>query len=235
MNATKRDYYEVSGRGPRHRRSGPEERVPQARAQCIIRTAIPTTIGRGRKVQGSRRSVQRAQRSAEARGIRSLRPSGTAGAGRQPGLRSVAFTDFSDILGDLFGFGDLFGGGGRRRSRSRAQRGEDLRYDLEIGLEDALRGLSVEIQVPRMDVCSRCQGSGRGEERRLGHLPDVPRTRRGDLPAELPPDPADLRPVQRPRADRAAPLHRSAAASGRSAPSASSRSTFQPASTPERI
>ena len=48
------------------------------------------------------------------------------------------------------------GGGGR----TRAQRGEDLRYDLEMSLEDAIRGLSVEIQVPRMDLCSRCQGTG---------------------------------------------------------------------------
>jgi molecular chaperone DnaJ len=79
-----------------------------------------------------------------------------AGAGFDPS----AFTDFSDILGDLFGFGDLFGGSGRRGGRTRAQRGEDLRYDLEISLEDAVRGLSVEIQVPRLDVCARCQGTG---------------------------------------------------------------------------
>lgn len=85
---------------------------------------------------------------------------GLQGLGANQGFDPSAFTDFSDILGDLFGFGDLFGGGGRRGGRTRAQRGEDLRYDLEIGLEDAIRGLSVEIQVPRMDVCSRCQGTG---------------------------------------------------------------------------
>ena len=78
------------------------------------------------------------------------------------GFDPSTFTDFGDILGDLFGFGDLFGGAGRRGGggRNRAQRGEDLRYDLEMSLEDAIRGLSVEIQVPRMDVCSRCLGSG---------------------------------------------------------------------------
>jgi molecular chaperone DnaJ len=85
---------------------------------------------------------------------------GLQGLGANQGFDPSAFTDFSDILGDLFGFGDLFGGGGRRGGRTRAQRGEDLRYDLEIGLEDAIRGLNVEIQVPRMDVCSRCQGTG---------------------------------------------------------------------------
>ncbi len=53
----------------------------------------------------------------------------------------------------------MFGGGGKR-GRSRSQRGEDLRYDLEINLEDAIRGLSVDIQVPRLDLCSRCEGTG---------------------------------------------------------------------------
>lgn len=85
---------------------------------------------------------------------------GLQGMGAQ-GFDPSAFTDFGDILGDLFGFSDLFGGSGRRTGgRNRAQRGEDLRYDLEVSLEDAIRGLSVEIQVPRMDVCSRCQGTG---------------------------------------------------------------------------
>jgi molecular chaperone DnaJ len=86
---------------------------------------------------------------------------GLQGFGASQGFDPNAFNDFGDILGDLFGFGDLFGGGARRGpGRNRAQRGEDLRYDLEISLEDTIRGLSVEIQVPRMDVCSRCQGSG---------------------------------------------------------------------------
>jgi len=82
------------------------------------------------------------------------------------GLQSVAnqgfnpdtFADFSDILGDFFGFRDLFGGGGRRRTR--AQRGEDVRYDLEISFQEAVFGVHAEIQVPRMEPCDRCSGSG---------------------------------------------------------------------------
>jgi molecular chaperone DnaJ len=85
---------------------------------------------------------------------------GLQGLGGNQGFDPNSFTDFSDILGDLFGFGDLFGGGARRGGRSRSERGEDLRYDLEINLEDAIRGLSVDIQVPRMEGCSRCQGTG---------------------------------------------------------------------------
>jgi molecular chaperone DnaJ len=79
-------------------------------------------------------------------------------AGGTGGFSPDAFADFSDILGDFFGFGDLFGGGGRRRTR--AQRGEDVRYDLEIEFEEAIFGMTAKIQVPKLDVCDRCQGSG---------------------------------------------------------------------------
>src|SRR5579871_1252488 len=82
------------------------------------------------------------------------------GAGAGAAGFDPAFTDFGDILGDMFS--DLFGASNGRRAggRPRAQRGEDLRYDLEIALEDALHGLSVEIQVPRLELCTRCQGTG---------------------------------------------------------------------------
>lgn len=79
---------------------------------------------------------------------------GAAGGGFDPNQ----FADFGDILGDFFGFGDLFGGG--RRRRGGAERGEDVRYDLEISFEEAVFGLNAEIQVPRMEPCDRCKGSG---------------------------------------------------------------------------
>jgi len=82
--------------------------------------------------------------------------SGAAGGG-SAGFDPNIFADFSDIFGDVFGFGDLFGGGARRRTR--AQKGEDLRYDLEISFEDAFRGMSAEVLIPREEVCPRCQGS----------------------------------------------------------------------------
>lgn len=82
---------------------------------------------------------------------------GLQGAGGGAGFDPSQFADFSDIIGDFFGFGDLFGGG---RRRNRAQKGDDLRYDLEINLEDAIRGLSADIQVPRTEACSRCGGTG---------------------------------------------------------------------------
>lgn len=65
--------------------------------------------------------------------------------------------DFGDIFGDVFG--DIFGGGGGRR-QSRQQRGADLRYNLELSLEEAVRGKEVEIKVPTWVSCEPCDGSG---------------------------------------------------------------------------
>ncbi|REL32286.1 molecular chaperone DnaJ [Thalassotalea euphylliae] len=67
--------------------------------------------------------------------------------------------DFGDIFGDVFG--DIFGGGGRRGGGgSRARRGSDLRYNLEMTLEEAVKGKSVEIKVPTYASCEPCGGSG---------------------------------------------------------------------------
>ncbi|MEF3076421.1 molecular chaperone DnaJ [Methylobacter sp. Wu1] len=62
---------------------------------------------------------------------------------------------FSDIFGDVFG--DIFGGG---RTRSSVQRGADLRYNLELTLEEAVAGTEAKIRVPVLVVCSECSGSG---------------------------------------------------------------------------
>ena len=65
--------------------------------------------------------------------------------------------DFGDIFGDVFG--DIFGGG-RGGRQSRARQGSDLRYNLELTLEEAVRGKSVDIRVPTLVECEVCDGSG---------------------------------------------------------------------------
>ena len=68
-------------------------------------------------------------------------------------------SNFSDIFGDVFG--DIFGGGGGRgRGPGGPQRGSDLRYTLDISLEDAVKGTTVEIRVPTLVGCETCDGSG---------------------------------------------------------------------------
>jgi len=64
--------------------------------------------------------------------------------------------DFGDIFGDMFG--DIFGGGGR--GRQRVVRGDDLRYDLEITLEEAVKGTTKDIKIHTLVPCETCHGSG---------------------------------------------------------------------------
>lgn len=74
-------------------------------------------------------------------------------------------SDLQDILGSIFGnsgsiFDELFGGGGRRRSRTGPQRGPDLKFDIEIDLEEAIFGSQREITLPLSQECEICSGSG---------------------------------------------------------------------------
>lgn len=84
--------------------------------------------------------------------------SSSAGSG---GWGAPGFGGIEDILGDLFGFGDVFGARGGRRSA--AQRGADLRYDLDISLEDAAAGMTAQLRIPRLEKCEKCKGSGAAE------------------------------------------------------------------------
>lgn len=72
------------------------------------------------------------------------------------GFDPSTFGDFSDILGDLFGLG----GGRRRRSGRRAQPGADLRYEIHITLEEAAFGDKKVLDIPRLETCDTCSGSG---------------------------------------------------------------------------
>ncbi|MRI31780.1 molecular chaperone DnaJ [Endozoicomonas sp. OPT23] len=66
---------------------------------------------------------------------------------------------FGDIFGDVFG--DIFGGqGGGGRSHSSVQRGADLRYQLELSLEEAVKGTTKKIKIPTLVACKPCDGSG---------------------------------------------------------------------------
>jgi len=86
---------------------------------------------------------------------------GPSGGG--PGADFGDLGNFGDLFNDLFG--DIFGGGGGRGGsrRGRGQRGADLRYNLEISLDDVLNGCEPRLKIPRMNRCGTCSGSGAAE------------------------------------------------------------------------
>jgi molecular chaperone DnaJ len=81
---------------------------------------------------------------------------GHAGVNQQ-GAGGFGGGGFSDAFGDIFG--DIFGGGGGQR-RDRVYRGADMRYNLEIGLEEAARGTETKIRIPSLEECGTCHGTG---------------------------------------------------------------------------
>ena len=82
---------------------------------------------------------------------------GHAGVDASAAGAGAGFGNFADAFGDIFG--DIFGGGGGR-TRSGVYRGADLRYNLEISLEEAARGTETRIRIPALEECDTCHGSG---------------------------------------------------------------------------
>ncbi len=152
---SKRDYYEVLGVD-----KGVDDGALKAAYRKLAMQYHPD------RNPGDHAAEEKFKEAAEAYGVLSdaqkrasydrFGHQGVQGAAQQ-GFDAEAFGDFGDILGDLFGFGGRRSGGDRR---SRARRGEDLRYDLEISLEDTIRGMSAELQIPRAEKCHFCNGSG---------------------------------------------------------------------------
>jgi len=155
----KRDYYEILGIG----KSASEQEMKSAYRKLALKyhpDRNPHSPEAEEKFKEAAEayavlSDTEKRQTYDAYGFQGLGGAGAAAGGFNPD----AFADFSDIFGDFFGFNDLFGGGGGRR-RNRAQRGDDVRYDLELSFHDAMRGQEVELQVPRTEACPACHGTG---------------------------------------------------------------------------
>lgn len=87
---------------------------------------------------------------------------GHAGVNGGGGGGQQGFHDINDIFSQVFGdaFGDVFGGRAGGRQPNGPRRGSDLRYDLEITLEQAYKGAEVDVSIPATATCDNCEGSG---------------------------------------------------------------------------
>ncbi|MBI3210436.1 MAG: molecular chaperone DnaJ [Candidatus Solibacter usitatus] len=157
MASTKRDYYEVLG----IQRDVDDSAMKAAYRKLALRFHPDRNPGDKAAEEKFKEAAEAYSVLSDAQKRAAYDRYGHAGLQGTPAPGNFdpnVFADFSDILGDLFGFGDLFGGA--RRSGSRVQRGEDVRFDLEIHLEEAIRGKSADLVIPRMEPCSRCGSTG---------------------------------------------------------------------------
>ena len=150
----KRDYYEVLG----ITRDASDQEIKSAYRKLALKYHPD-------KNPGSKEAEEKFKEAAEAYSVLSdpekrTRYDRFGHSGMQGGFGGfdpATFSDFGDILGDFFGFGDLFGGS---RRRGGPERGADLRYDLKIAFRDAAFGLKTKIKIPRQETCSTCSGRG---------------------------------------------------------------------------
>jgi molecular chaperone DnaJ len=150
---TQVDYYEVLGCA----RDASEQEIKSA----YRRLALKYHPDRN---PGDREAEERFKEAAEAYGVlgdpdkrQRYDRFGHAGlGGAAGGFDPQTFADFGDILGDLFGFGDVFG----RRARGGPRRGADLRYNLDLTFTEAAFGVETQVEIARADSCADCKGSG---------------------------------------------------------------------------
>jgi len=152
---SKRDYYEILGIS----RTATETEIKSAYRKLAVQYHPD-------KNPGNKEAEEKFKECAEAYAVlsdaqkraaydRFGHAGGAAGGGF--GGFEPGFSNIEDIF-DMFGFGDVFGG--RTRRRSTVQRGSDLRYDLEITLEEAATGKDQKLNIPRLETCEECSGSG---------------------------------------------------------------------------
>lgn len=174
MAAHKRDYYEVLG-------------VARGASDQELKTAYRRLAHQYHpdKNQTDPTAEERFKEAAEAYAVLSVAEqrqrydrfghAGVSSAASNAAWGAPGFGGIEDILGDLFGFGDVFAAGGRGGSRRSSQRGADLRYDLEITLEQAATGMTAQLRIPKLESCETCNGSGA----KPGTKPETCRTCQG--------------------------------------------------------
>src|SRR5215218_6150459 len=156
----KRDYYEVLGVS----RGANEAEIKSAYRKLAVRyhpDKNPNDATAEEKFKEAAEAYSVLSDTEQRRRYDRFGHAGVSSAGANWG--APGFGGIEDILGDLFGFGDVFGGSRGGTRRSSAQRGADLRYDLEITLEDAANGMTAQLRIPRLEACENCKSTGAAE------------------------------------------------------------------------
>ena len=151
---SKRDYYEILGVS----RSADEKEIKKAYRRLAMKYHPDRNPGDTEAEEKFKEASEAYEILSDAQKRGAYDQFGHAGVDQSAGAGAGA-SSFSDIFGDVFG--DIFGGaGGAGPRRGGAQRGADLRYTLELDLEEAVRGTEVKIKVPTRVECKVCNGTG---------------------------------------------------------------------------
>ena len=151
---TKRDYYEILG----VRQDATDDEIKSKYRKLALKYHPD-------KNPGDKQAEEQFMEAAEAYEVlRDHQKRGIYDQFGHQGLEGSGFSGFGgfeDIFSSFGGiFEDFFGFGGGRRTRSRAPRGADLRYDLKLSFMEAAFGTETEIEIGKMEVCPICNGSG---------------------------------------------------------------------------
>jgi molecular chaperone DnaJ len=154
---SKRDYYEILGVA----RDATDQQIKSAYRKLALKYHPDRNPGDKKAEEAFKEAAEAYAVISDAEKRAAYDRFGHAGVGAGAGgFDPSTFAGFEDIfgnLGDLFGFGEMFGG---RRRRSGPQRGADLRYDLEISFEESFTGTETTLQIPREETCETCTGTG---------------------------------------------------------------------------
>ena len=154
---SKRDYYEVLGLS-----KGADEKEVKKAYRRMAMKFHPDRNPDDKDADGKFKEVNEAYEvlsdSQKKQAYDQFGHAGVDGQGGFGGQGGHGQGNFSDIFGDVFG--DIFGGSGQRGGRSNVQRGSDLKYNMELTLEEAVRGIEKSIRVPTLTNCEPCNGSG---------------------------------------------------------------------------
>src|SRR3954463_6896517 len=148
---SKRDYYEVLGIA----RTASEQEIKSAYRRLAVKYHPDKNPGDAEAEEKFKEAAEAYQVLSDPDQRRRYDRFGHSGVSSSAGASwgAPGFGGIEDILGDLFGFGDVFGGAARGGSRrSSAQRGADLRYDLEITLEQAAVGMTAQLRIPKLET-----------------------------------------------------------------------------------
>ena len=152
--ATKRDYYEVLGVN----KDASAEEIKKSYRKLAMKHHPDRNPDNPKAEENFKEAKEAYEMLSDDQKRAAYDQSGHAGVEQGAGAGGFGGAGFGDAFGDIFG--DIFGGGRSGGQGNKVFRGADLRYNMEVSLEDAAKGTETKIRIPVQSTCETCHGSG---------------------------------------------------------------------------